>query len=170
MATMILARNDAAMAELAHERIVPLRDWLNGQWGAVFSHPDDFAPSAGTPSGFTNRVADGLLAAGVRPITFCDSLEHVTPNWLDHAVNDDAVVVLDARCERVIDLAERALATQLAALHDRFVLILDERGRCRTSLQYRAESLHTRPRSVEELVEIVGVLRGDRAVPVRRVG
>ncbi|HVF18192.1 MAG TPA: hypothetical protein VNA21_14825, partial [Steroidobacteraceae bacterium] len=70
MATMILSNKPLATAELAHERIVALRDWLDGHWAAVFSNPNDFAPSPTTPAGFITCIADAVLAAGIKPIAF----------------------------------------------------------------------------------------------------
>lgn len=167
MASVILGAATATAP--THERIVSLLDWLEGHWAIVMSHPDDFAPPPTTPTGFTNRLADQMLAADVKPIAFGHSLELMTPNWLDHAVNDDAVVLLDTNGDRIVDLAERALATRLATCTGRFVSILDERGRCRTILHY-VESLRTRPRTLRDLMEIVAVLRGQQTDRLRRAG
>lgn len=156
MASVILAADNAAFA---HERVVSLRQWLNGHWAIVMSHPDDFAPHPSTPCGFVNRLADDVLAAGVKPIAFGHSLEPLAPSWLDHAVNDDSVVLLDHDSECVVDLAEKALASQLSTLRRPFVLILDDNARSRTTLQYRRESLHDRPCALRDLLEIVDVLR-----------
>jgi alkyl hydroperoxide reductase subunit AhpC len=163
MASVILAAEaDAAPshADLAHERVVALQEWLSGHWAIVLSNPEDFAPHASTPCGFVNYFADGVLAAGVKPIAFGHSLEPLAPSWLDHAVNDDSVVLLEQDGDRVVDLAERALAAQLAALRGPFVLILDQRGRCRLTLQYRQQSRQHRPCTMRDLLEMVEVLRG----------
>jgi alkyl hydroperoxide reductase subunit AhpC len=163
MASVILAKEIQAApvrANLAHERVVSLHEWLSGHWGIVLSDPKDFAPHPSTPCGFVNYFADGVLAAGVKPIAFGHSLEPLAPSWLDHAVNDDSVVLLEQADDRVVDLAERALASQLATLKGPFVLILDNRGRCRLTLQYRADLQQHRPCTMRDLLEMVEVLRG----------
>jgi alkyl hydroperoxide reductase subunit AhpC len=163
MASVILATDNAAAplhTNLTHERVVSLREWLGGQWTIVLSNPQDFAPHPSTPCGFVNYFADGVLAAGVKPIAFGHSLEPLAPSWLDHAVNDDSIVLLEQNGNRVVDLAERALAAQLAVLKGRFVLILDDLGHCRLTQHYRIESQQHRPCTMRDLLETVEVLRG----------
>jgi alkyl hydroperoxide reductase subunit AhpC len=157
MATLRLAGKDLPVATASnHEHIVSLRDWLQGQWGAVCSDPDDFAPPRGTPAGFVTCIAEGLRATGLKLIAFDRTSEPASPNWLDHAVNDDALVLLDRDDTCVVDLAERVLAAKLATLATRFVIILDQRGRVRATINYRAED---RSRSLFDVVELVSVLR-----------
>jgi alkyl hydroperoxide reductase subunit AhpC len=156
MATLKLVSKDLPSAALKHERIVPLRDWLQGHWAAVCSDPDDFAPPRGTPAGFVTCIAEGLRASAVKLIAFDRTCEPALPSWLDHAVNDDAVVLLDRGDACIIDLAEHALAAKLATLSQRFVVIVDERGRIRTTLNYRVRD---RSRSLFDLVELVAALR-----------
>ena len=151
-----------------HERILPLREWLDGHWAIVMSHPDDFAPRPTTPIGYAHHIADAVLASGVKPIAFEASLEQVKPNWLDHTVNDDAVVVLDRSTDRIVDLAERMLSTKLATLKHRFVVFLDERGRCRRTMEYREESLQSRRCTISALLEVVAALRGTGAIAAKR--
>ena len=158
MATLLLATETESSMLLAHERVMTLRDWLQGQWGLVFSHPADFAPHSSTPPGFTTCIADDLLAAGIKPLVFSTSLEQLPESWFDHALNDDSVVLLANHDARVLDLAECALASQLAALNRPFVLILDDRGRCRTTLTYAPNAQH-RPRTMLDIIEIVATLR-----------
>jgi alkyl hydroperoxide reductase subunit AhpC len=170
MATLRLAGKDLTVAAaLNREHIVSLRDWLQGQWGAVCSDPDDLAPPRGTPAGFITCIAEGLRATGLKLIAFDRTSEPARPSWLDHAVNDDALVLLDRGDACVIDLAERALATRLATNAHRFVVIVDERGRIRTTINYRAGD---RSRSLFDVVELVSQLR-DGAVdsqPIRHAG
>lgn len=160
MASVLLASDSGIRSwnvDLAHERVVPLRQWLNGDWGIVLSDPQDFAPHPSTPSGFVNRLADSVLTARVKLIAFGRSLEP-TPSWLDHAVNDDSVVVLDSN-GRIIDLAERALASRLATLERPFALILDDNAQCRTTLQYLQQPAERSTCRMSDLIEIVTRLR-----------
>lgn len=144
-------------AELSHEHVVSLRDWLDGHWAVVFSHPEDFAPHPSTPCGFIACLADGILAAGIKPIVWATSLLDPISSWLDHAFNDDAVVVLNAEDHGVVDLSERTLAARLQRPHQRFVLIADENGRHRTTLTYT--STRDRPRTLLDVVEVIAELR-----------
>lgn len=162
MATMTLATTHADAAALAHERLVPLREWLRGHWAAVFSNPEDFAPDPSTPPGFVTCIAHEARLARIKPIAFARSLEPVS-NWLDHAVNDDALVVLNHRND-IIDLAERCLATTLARLRQPFVVILDERGRARMTLNYRSGD---RRRTMLDVVDMVELLRRGRVPSIR---
>ena len=160
MASVLLASDfdsRCSHAELANERVVPLKQWLNGDWAIVLSDPHDFAPHPSTPSGFVNRLADSVLSAGVKLIAVGHSLEPPAPSWLDHAVNDDSVVLLDSK-DRVVDLAERALASRLATLERPFALVLDDKARCRTTLHYRQPAEHAACR-MGDLLEIVTTLR-----------
>jgi thioredoxin-dependent peroxiredoxin len=156
MATMILSNKPLATAELAHERVVSLRDWLDGNWAAVFSNPNDFAPSPTTPAGFITCIADAVLTAGIKPIAFNRSLGLPLSSWLDHAINDDSLVVLNNDGEDVIDMAEYALALHLDGLHRSFVSLIDERGRVRMTVKYRPLDGE---RSMADVVELVTALR-----------
>lgn len=142
-----------------HERLVSLLEWLDGQWAIAMSHPEDFAPCPTTPIGFKNSLADAVLAQQIRPIAVTRSVEPPPPCWLDHAVNDDAVVMLDRSRSLFLNLAERALAARIAALDGPFALILDDRGRCRATLRYDAHSLRERSCTLQGLADIANSLR-----------
>ncbi len=158
MATLVLATEPASWNTLKHERVRSLREWLDGQWAALFSHPEDFAPHPSTPHGFTTCLADGLTAAGIKPLVFGTTIEQPSESWFDHALDDDSVVALKTYHGPVVDLAECALATRLATLRQPFVLILDEHSRCRTTLRY-ATNANGSPRTIVDVIEIVGVLQ-----------
>jgi alkyl hydroperoxide reductase subunit AhpC len=156
MATMILSSKPVATAELAHERVVSLRNWLDGNWGAVFSNANDFAPSPTTPPGFLTCIAQAVLAAGIKPIAFDRSLDLPLSSWLDHAINDDSLVVINSDGEDLIDLAEYALAMQLDGLRQPFVSLIDERGRVRMTVRYRSRAGE---RSMADVIALVTALR-----------
>ena len=164
MPTLRLASSERRAAYCAsHERVRSLREWLQGHWAVVCSHPDDFAPPRGTPEGFVTCIAEGLRTERVKMIGFDCTLEPPPASWLDHAVNDDSIVVLDGECATVVDLAEHALAAKLAALTQPFVVIVDDRGRVRTTLKYRYGD---RSRTLFDIVELVAILRaGENEIP-----
>ena len=157
MPTMRLASRERHATNCAtHERIVSLRDWLQGHWAVVCSHPDDFAPPRGTPAGFVTCIAEGLRASHIKLIAFDRTHEPPSASWLDHSVNDDAIVLLDRDDTCVVDLAEYALATKLATLTRPFVVIVDERGRLRLTLSYRTDEPS---KTLFDVVELVTILR-----------
>ena len=166
MPTLRLASSERRGTYCAsHERIRSLRDWLQGDWAVVCSHPDDFAPPRGTPEGFVTCIAEGLRAERLKMIGFDRTLEPPPASWLDHSVNDDSIVVLDGDDATVVDLAEHALAAKLAELTQPFVVIVDDRGRVRTTLKYRYGD---RSRTLFDIVELVAVLRedaGEKQIP-----
>lgn len=166
MPTLRLASSKRRGAYYAsHECVRSLRDWLQGDWAVVCSHPDDFAPPRGTPEGFVTCIAEGLRAERIKLIAFDRTPEPPPASWLDHSVNDDSIVVLDRDAADVVDLAEHALAAKLAELTQPFVVIVDGRGRVRTTLKYRHGD---RSRTLFDIVELVTVLRdgaGEIGIP-----
>jgi len=172
MATLTLThKTDAASGKTR------LREWLGGNWAVLFSHPEDFAPHPTTPEGFITLLADDFAACGVKPISLGDDSTAVS--WLDFAGADTTNIVLDTEPEsgQVVDLAERRLALQLERtlalklqrVAARFVIVLDEKARCRTTITYDAR--HTgRHRTVEDILRVVEILRHRvPAVPQKRL-
>jgi alkyl hydroperoxide reductase subunit AhpC len=167
MSILLLSSKPIATAELAHERVLSLRAWLDGCWAAVFSNPNDFAPAATTPPGFVTCLAHALTDAGIKPIAFNRSAEpSAHHSWFDHAIGDDSWVVLNNDGEDVIDLAEFALAAHLDCLHRPFVSIIDERGRVRVTVTYRPSQ---GTRSVLDVVELVSTLKTGLVTDVREL-
>lgn len=165
MATLILASRrtaGAAAGESKHASLrnaVRLREWLDGCWGVLYSNPEDFAPHPSTPRGFIACLSGEFEQHEVKPITFDNTRGAAPESWLDVAVDDRSLVVVDAQGgDRVIDLAERSLAAQLARLADPFVMILDAWGRCRSTLSYRPRRID-RPRTLTDILDAVAVLR-----------
>lgn len=156
----------AAIDTLTHERICALRDWLEGRWGAVFSHPEDFAPAPTTPQGYVTCIAAAVLDAEIKPIEFRESLEAQQSTWLDHAFNDDAVVLLSSDAADVVDLAEHALASKLEGMASmRFVLLIDPTGHVRLTMKYESSE---RPRLMIDIVHTVAALRSDKGTHGRQ--
>ena len=96
------------------------------------------------------------LAAGIKPIAFNRSLDLPLASWLDHAINDDSLVVLNNDGEEVIDMAEYALASHLDSLRQSFVSLIDERGRVQMTVKYRPLDGE---RSMTDVIELVTALR-----------
>lgn len=166
MATLILANRRAAGGALGENskrasacNAKRLRAWLDGRWGILYSNPEDFAPHPSTPRGFIACMSGEFDQYEVKPITLGDGGAS-QESWLDVAVDDHSLVIVDpnTRDDRVIDFAERALAMRLARIVDRFVMILDASGRCRSTITYRPRRID-RPRTLADLLDAVAVLR-----------
>jgi len=141
--------------------VIALHDWLQGSWALLFSNPDDFAPHASTPPGFMACLVDELRRSHTKPLVLANRLQQgIRINWLQHAINDPSVIVLQAAgTDQVVDFATRALALKLKRLQPPFVLILDDHGRCRSTISYRPRRID-RLRTVQDLLSVVAVLRG----------
>ena len=163
MPTLLVAKH-LTQEQLPEElRTRGLQDWLQGHWALLFSNPEDFAPPATTPPGFIACVADELRRARTKVLTVLERLSPAEPgNWLQQASGDRSRIVLDggAPDDRVVDLASHALLHKLLALERPYVLVVDEHGRCRSTITYRARRID-RPRTLTELLCVVAALRGD---------
>lgn len=161
MATLILASRHALDADVPSHRTMRLREWLDGQWGIVYSNPEDFAPHPSTPRGFVSRLAGEFERYCVKPIALGTEISAAPHSWLDIAMEDHSLVIVDADGvdEPVIDLAERALAMKIAGIDSRFVMILDANGRCRSTIHYRPRRID-RPRTLADILKVVEVLQG----------
>jgi alkyl hydroperoxide reductase subunit AhpC len=161
MATLIVS-DSSTRFEQAASVTLRLQEWLQGHWAIVFSHPEDFAPHPTTPRGFLSHVFNELLQRGVKAIALGTDVFAEQRSWLDDASDDDAVVVLASdKDAAVVDITEHALGTKLANMHSRFAMVLDEHGRCRSTMNYRARNPQ-HARTLEDMIEVIGVLRSDR--------
>jgi hypothetical protein len=175
--TTLLMAEDAVPGQLhGHPPALGLQQCLQGHWALLFSNPEDFAPHPSTPAGFMRCVADDLQRARTRAFAVAHRLEQSPPNgWLQQVTADVApgrsLIVLEcgANGGRVVDLATRALAHKLRQLATPYVLVLDEHGRCRSTISYRARRID-RPRSLTELLCMVVALRGDGRVDEESAG
>lgn len=159
MATLIFSSHHSSGDQSAPS-VMRLREWLDGRWGILYSNPEDFAPHPSTPHGFIASMCGEFEQHDVKPITVGSGIGAVSQSWLDLAVEDDSLVIVDADVDAaVIDLAERALAMRLAKLAGPFVMILDAHGRCRATISYRPRRID-RPRTLADILNVVEVLRG----------
>ena len=166
MATLTLSNTNDLTAPAKGMR---LREWLGGQWAVLFSNPEDFAPHPSTPEGFITLLADDFAACGVKPISLADNRgTDAAGSWLDFAGADNTQVVLhdDAAGGSIVDLAAHTLATKLHRLAARFVIVLDEKARCRTTITYNDYSAGNSVggrRTIADVLTVVQVLQ--RRVP-----
>jgi hypothetical protein len=161
MATLTLARPGLAFdARLA--AAAPLIDWLGGQWGLVFSHPDDFASLDLEADRWLSIVGDAFTGARVRPLRLHSS-EQRFASWIERLSDAQPLLVLERR-RRVSsdDLSARAAALRsvLSRMKDRFVLVVDERIQVRHIFTYQPSA---RVPSVLDLIAYAALLRSEGA-------
>lgn len=137
--------------------VLTLHEWLQGSWALLFSDPEDFAPQQGTPHGFMARIADELRRADTKALALARDAEPAQ-GWLRQATEQHAIVVLRPDAGRIVDFTARSLTRVLEKLEPPFVLVLDELGRCRSTISYRPRRID-RVHTVQELLSVVAALR-----------
>jgi len=113
-----------------------LREWLAGQWGVIFSHPEDFL-QAGLEleqDRWLVIVTEAFHATGLRPLACQARSGRPDASWVNQVTGEHGFVELEGS---VADLAARQLRAEIRALHTRFVLVIDGQLRRRGLLPYR---------------------------------
>jgi thioredoxin-dependent peroxiredoxin len=159
MTTLLIAETDVAAP--TGGLMGPLQEWLQGNWAVLFSDPDDFAPHASTPHGFMACLADELRRARVKMLRVAACAQQVpVSSWLDQLEGERSLLTLPCvQGEQVLDFATRALVLKLTRLQGPYALILDERGRCRSTITYRPRRID-RLRTVHDPLHVIAALRG----------
>ena len=142
---------------------VSLCEWLAGQWAILFSNPEDFAPHPSTPAGFHAQIAGQFEELRVKPLALAVSTSEPGHQWLRDIDGASASIRLagtNAGGATVIDFIGCALESKLRNIETPYVAVLDELGRCRLTIRYLRYRTD-RPRTVDELLRMVKVLRGD---------
>lgn len=143
-----------AVRWLGSVRPVPtLRDWLDGHWGLIFSHPEDFQETGLEQERWLVVLAQEFRAAGLRPLSCQPRSGRADASWVSKLTGDQWFVQLE---DAVADLAARQLRAEINSIDSRFVLVIDERLRRRGLLPYRPG---TRRLSPLDLVASVIALR-----------
>jgi hypothetical protein len=133
MATLCLGEVDAS-APL-------LRDWLDGDWALLFSHPADFQDQGLERDRWLQILRDEFRARGVRPVACRPSVGGVDDSWAGELICDHRLLRLEtaaAAGDSVIDLPARTLRENILSLPPRFVLIINESLTQRGVLKYSA--------------------------------
>jgi hypothetical protein len=139
--------------------LMPLREWLNGDWGLVFSHPVDFQDHGVEQDRWLQILRDEFRASGVRPIAYRRDGGEPDRGWVTELMADDRRLLLTAR--EVIDITARGLREEiLRAPGARFVLIVDQSLSSRTLVRYGAGGAAFSPL---DLLGLVDVMRGQSA-------
>ncbi len=111
-----------------------LREWLAGDWGLLFSHPEDFEDRGLEQDRWLAIVGEELRACGVKPLACTTQPNRRDTGWASRVVNDWRTLRLEGA---VVDLTARQLRAEITALGPRFVLVVDAGLRRRGALPYR---------------------------------
>ncbi|HEY1725316.1 MAG TPA: hypothetical protein VGF89_07830 [Steroidobacteraceae bacterium] len=116
-----------------------LRDWLGGDWGLLFSHPEDFQDQGLEIDRWQQILRDEFRLRAVRPLACRRDDALADRSWVGELVCDHRSLRLDADLsEGRIDSAARRLREQIRELPARFVLIIDAALNRRGVLKYVA--------------------------------
>ena len=126
-----------------------LRAWLAGNWGLLFSHPEDFQYRGFESDRWLAVMHEEFEGCGVRPLALalaCRAGRRIRDgSWVSAMTGDWRVINLHAAmparatsAEEIVDLNARLIQADIAQLQTRFVLIVDAGLRRRGLLRYSA--------------------------------
>jgi alkyl hydroperoxide reductase subunit AhpC len=137
MATLSLTRRRACSGK--QEFALLLKDWLQGDWGLLFSHPADFAHTDLEADRWLAVVQDALAQAHIRPFAAESDQPRYGTNWIEEINGRDTAVFLDDELPSYSDEMEFnsiVLASAISRAPARFVMILDHQLRLRRTFTY----------------------------------
>ena len=144
-----------------------LREWLDGEWALLFSHPADFEDAGMETDRWLEILRHEFRAREVRPIACRRPSGDADMSWVGDLLCDHRLIRLhdaDRSDADVIDLAARSLREEIATLGSRFVLVLDESLQRRGTLQYSAGRSSISP------LDLLGSIDALRRRLLRRAG
>jgi alkyl hydroperoxide reductase subunit AhpC len=110
-----------------------LREWLQGDWAMLFSHPIDFQYQGLENDRWLSILREEFCAREVRPLACTRSLSALDAGWTSDLVEDHTLLRLGGT-----DVVARRLREDLSSLSTRFVVIVDESLQRRGVLKYSA--------------------------------
>ncbi|HEY2417562.1 MAG TPA: hypothetical protein VGH84_06555 [Steroidobacteraceae bacterium] len=110
-----------------------LREWLQGDWAMLFSHPIDFQYQGLETDRWLSILREEFCAREVRPLACARGAREPDAGWTSQLLEDHSRLRLGSS-----DLATRRLREDLTALSTRFVVIADESLQRRALLKYSA--------------------------------
>jgi alkyl hydroperoxide reductase subunit AhpC len=110
-----------------------LREWLQGDWAMLFSHPIDFQYQGLETDRWLSILREEFCAREVRPLACRRSLSDLDASWASDLVEDHSLLRLGGT-----DVVARRLREDLSGLATRFVVIVDESLQRRGVLKYSA--------------------------------
>lgn len=118
-----------------------LHDWLDGDWGLLFSHPADFQDQGVEQDRWLESSRIEFRARRVRPLACRRPAGHADASWVGELIQDQRLIRLenvDSISENVTALAAGQLREEILGQASRFVLIIDSSLQRRGVLKYSA--------------------------------
>jgi alkyl hydroperoxide reductase subunit AhpC len=118
-----------------------LREWLDGDWALLFSHPADFEDDGLERDRWLEILRDEFRARSVRPLACRRAAGDADGSWVAELIGDHRLLRLESAAatgDSVIDLTARSLREDILGLAPRFVLIIDGSLQRRGVLKYSA--------------------------------
>ena len=104
--------------------ILSLREWLDGAWGLLLSHPSDFEDHSLESDRWLQILTQEFHTHGVRPIVCRRGGGELDNGWVGHVSGDQGRVRLTHR--EVADMAARRLRDAILAIPaSRFAVAVD---------------------------------------------
>lgn len=157
-----------ALAALKHDAayeastfgIAALKGWLQGNWGLLFSHPDDFASYGFEADRWLVHVEHALADNFVRPIALTMGTSDTWRSWVAE-VGGATLSLREADLQRVICLqeGERSLLRAIAGTTERFVMFIDD------SLELKSTFFYSPGDRLPSPIELTSMAARMRGVP-----
>src|SRR5579872_315774 len=140
-------------------RSIPiLREWLDGEWGLLLSHPDDFEDHSIERERWLEVIQQEFRASGVKPIVYRHRSGEPDRGWVGRVTGDERRVRLTH--SDVIDSAARRLRdvlVEVPAAH--FAMMVDPALICRGVLMYQRSLIAISPVGPLDLLGPIAKLR-----------
>jgi len=129
---------------------ISLREWLDGRWAILFSHPEDFLQEQLEMDRWLSVLGRSVRTHDVRLLALAGPGRDTVNGWLGRlaelASESAAVLLLDApQAGTLVDLTACALRTSIDYSGPRFAMIIDSSMRCRRVLSYRGRAQSLSP-------------------------
>ena len=109
--------------EHINQSLPSLREWLDGKWGLLLSHPSDFEEHSLERDRWLEILGVAFRDSAVKPIAFRYESGEPDRSWVGVVSADERRVRLTHSA--VIDLCARRLRDQIVEIPQRFAIALD---------------------------------------------
>lgn len=126
-------------SEFESRALCDLHEWLRGDWGLLFSHPEDFAQRGRHQDRWLDDLRYEFGSRAVRTLAIKRNGGPLEGSWIDELACDQEVVRLREppfAASDAVSFAARTLRGIVLTMQSRFVLIIDGSLRNREILKY----------------------------------
>lgn len=150
MTTLVIPESRLETRARPRSATISLREWLDGRWAILFSHPEDFLQEQLEIDRWVSVLEHSVRAHDVRLLALAAPVRDAESGWLGQLVElageSAAVLSLDRPQASVpTDLPASALRASIGSSGPRFAMILDSNARCRRVLSYRGRAQSLSP-------------------------